>query len=618
MNIHIIDISIMLGFLVLMIFTGFWVARRASKNLDSYFLGGKSMPWWVLGLSDASGMFDISGTMWLVYILFVYGLKSVWIPWLWPTFNQVFMMVFLSIWLRRSNVLTGAEWIQTRFGKGVGAELSFISVVIFALISVVGFSAYAFQGIGKFASVFLPWDLHPNTYATIIMALAACYVIVGGMTSVVITDLLQFFLTVTVSIIIGIIAMSRTTHEQIMSAVPNGWTDIFFGWKVGLDWTGRLDAVNAAIAKDGCSLFGFFFMMMLFKGILAAAAGPCPNYDMQRVLANRNPKEAALMNWFVSLVLYMPRYMMVAGVTVLALVYYQANIKEMGSSMDFEKILPLVINNFFPVGVMGMVLAGLFAAFMSTFNSTTNAGAAYIVNDIYKRYINPNATQKKYVQMSYFCSILVVVVGIGFGFITNSIDSVLKWIVAGLYGGYIAPNVLKWYWWRFNGQGYFAGMIAGIGAALAMPYILPTWSALNSFPILLVFSGLASIIVSLITKPEEMEVLEKFYRQIRPWGFWKPIYESIKKREPNFERNKNFKRDAINVIVGTIWQMSLVTIPIYLIIREFGAMWVSAAILAATSVFLKKNWYNKLESWPKDIRAEMESKEQAHLANASH
>lgn len=612
MNIHIIDVGIMFGFLVLMIFTGFWVARRASENLDSYFLGGKRMPWWVLGLSDASGMFDISGTMWLVYILFVYGLKSVWIPWLWPTFNQVFMMVYLSIWLRRSNVLTGAEWIQTRFGKGIGAELSFISVVIFALISVVGFSAYAFQGIGKFASVFLPWHLAPNTYATIIMILAACYVIVGGMTSVVITDLLQFFLTVTVSIIIGFIAMHKTTHEQIISAVPHGWTDIFFGWKIGLDWTGRLDAVNAAIAKDGCTLFGFFFMMMLFKGILAAAAGPCPNYDMQRVLANRTPKEAALMNWFVSLVLYMPRYMMVTGVTVLALVYYQSNIKEMGSSMDFEKILPLVINKFFPVGVMGMVLAGLFAAFMSTFNSTTNAGAAYIVNDIYKRYINPNASQKKYVQMSYLCSILVVVVGICFGFITNSIDSVLKWIVAGLYGGYIAPNVLKWYWWRFNGQGYFAGMIAGIGCALIMPKLVP-WSALNSFPLLLVISGIASIIVSLLTQPEEKEVLEKFYRQVRPWGFWGPIYKSIKQREPNFERNNNFKRDATNVIVGTIWQVSLVTIPIYLIIREFGAMWISAAVLAATSIFLKKNWFDKLQSWPKDIAAEMESKEKDNV-----
>ena len=109
------------------------------------------MPWYVLGISDASGMFDIAGTMWLVYIMFVYGLKSIWIPWLWPVFNQIFLAAYLSRWLRRSGAMTGAEWIETRFGNGRGAELSHLIVVIFALVSVVGFLSYAFKGIGKFA-----------------------------------------------------------------------------------------------------------------------------------------------------------------------------------------------------------------------------------------------------------------------------------------------------------------------------------------------------------------------------------------------------------------------------------------------------------------------------------
>ena len=138
---------------------GYWVSQRASRDIRSYFLGGNVMPWYVLGVSDASGMFDIAGTMWLVYIMFVYGLKSIWIPWVWPVFNQVFLMVYLSSWLRRSNAMTGAEWIETRFGKGRGAQLSHLIVVIFALVSVVGFLSYAFKGIGKFATDFLPWHL---------------------------------------------------------------------------------------------------------------------------------------------------------------------------------------------------------------------------------------------------------------------------------------------------------------------------------------------------------------------------------------------------------------------------------------------------------------------------
>src|SRR5579872_5510207 len=153
MKLHSFDLAIIVIYFVAVILIGLRVSRRGAKDLDSYFLGGKSLPWYLLGVSDASGMFDISGTMWLVYILFVYGLKSLWLPWLWPVFNQIFLMIFLSSWLRKSNVLTGAEWIQTRFGRGHGANLAHLSVIFFALVNVIGMLAYAFKGIGKFAVV---------------------------------------------------------------------------------------------------------------------------------------------------------------------------------------------------------------------------------------------------------------------------------------------------------------------------------------------------------------------------------------------------------------------------------------------------------------------------------
>ena len=152
-------------------------------------------------------MFDITGTMWLVYILFVYGLKSIWLPWLWPTFNQVFLMMFLSGWMRRSNVLTGAQWIETRFGRDRGASLAHLSVVLFALVNVVGMLAYAFNGIGKFAVVMLPWRFtestsglvtNENIYAVVILLVTSLYAIKGGMISVVFTEVMQFtILTVT-------------------------------------------------------------------------------------------------------------------------------------------------------------------------------------------------------------------------------------------------------------------------------------------------------------------------------------------------------------------------------------------------------------------------------------
>ena len=194
MKIHPIDIVIIIGYLFIVVITGVWLSKRASKNLNSYFLGGKKLPWYLLGISNASGMFDITGTMLLVYWLFVYGLKSSFIPWVWPTFNQVFLMIYLAIWIRRSNVLTGAEWIRTRFGRGPGSELSHISVVIFALVTVVGFLSYAFQGIGKFAVVFFPWDFSPEVYANLFMSITTIYVILGGIYSVLLKDFIKYII----------------------------------------------------------------------------------------------------------------------------------------------------------------------------------------------------------------------------------------------------------------------------------------------------------------------------------------------------------------------------------------------------------------------------------------
>src|SRR6195952_86633 len=131
-----LDISIVVLYLCSMVTIGWVLRKKARLNKESYLMGGKSLPWYLLGLSDASDMFDISGTMWMVALCFIYGFKSIWIPWLWPVFNQVFIMMFLSKWLRRSNADTGAEWLLTRFGKtGAGVNGSHIVVVAFALLS---------------------------------------------------------------------------------------------------------------------------------------------------------------------------------------------------------------------------------------------------------------------------------------------------------------------------------------------------------------------------------------------------------------------------------------------------------------------------------------------------
>jgi SSS family solute:Na+ symporter len=616
MQLHLIDIIIIGLYLISTIFIGFWISKKASKNIRQYFLGGNEIKWQFLGLSNASGMFDISGTMWMVMLLFVYGVKSVWIPWLWPVFNQIFLMIFLSIWLRRSGVMTGAEWITFRFGKGRGAQLSHLIVVVFAIVVVITYVAYGFIGIGKFATVFLPWQLaaDPATneiwYGLIITGLTALYVIKGGMYSVVFTEVLQYVIMTIASIAIGIIAMNQVSPEVLEQFIPDQWGNIFFGWELNMDWSGILDAANTKIAEDGWELFTIFFMMMLLKGILQSLAGPSPSYDMQRVLSTKTPKEAAKMSGFVNVVLLFPRYMLITGLTILALVHFSDELNLMGEDLDFEQILPFAIKNFVPVGLMGLLIAGLLAAFMSSFAAAVNAAPAYIVNDIYKRFINATATDKTYVRMSYISSLAVVIVGTLFGFFLDSLNDLIDWLVAALYGGYTAANLLKWYWWRFNGYGYFWGMVGGILAAMFLPYLLPEFSALEAFPINLAISLLGCLLGSWLTAPDDKEVLKAFYLKTRPWGFWKPVYQALKEEYPQIEANKDFKRDMVNVVVGIIWQTAITAAPIFMVIQHWRPFFISLLIVVVASVFLKVNWYDKMEDYPDELAIQPPSRPQ--------
>ncbi|MDF2178600.1 Na+:solute symporter [Aliiglaciecola sp. CAU 1673] len=595
MQLGTLDFIIIAAYLAATLALGFYIANKASKDLNAYFLAGKQIPWWALGVSNASGMFDIAGTMWLVSMCFVYGLKSAWLPWVWPIFNQIFLMVYLSAWLRRSNVMTGAQWLQTRFGAGRGAELCQLVVVIFALVSAVGFIAYAFKGIGKFAAIFFPWQLSPDVYALIIFAVTTAYVVKGGMYSVVFTEVLQFVIMTVAAVAVGVIAINLVSPEQIAAATPPGWGDLWFGWQLDLNWQGLIDSVNAKIQADGMELFGLMLLMMLFKGVLFSLAGPVPNYDMQRILATKSPKEAAKMSGLVSLVMFFPRYMMVAGLSVLALVYMGPEIQAQGDGFDFEQILPYAINNFVPVGLTGLLIAGLLAAFMSTFAASLNAAPAYFVNDIYKRYFRPDADKKTYVRLSYLVSLVLVVIGVGFGLLLQSINDIMQWIFGALFGGYAASNLLKWHWWRFNAYGYFWGMMAGLLASLLSPLLLPGTHPLFAFPAILLVSLAGSIIGSLVTAPEQDKVLIAFYRQVRPWGFWQPVKAKVLAQDPAFADDANPRRDISNIVVGIAWQLCLVVMPLYLVVQDWQGFAIATTLMLLTSWFLKKNWYEKLE-----------------------
>jgi len=604
MKLTLIDILIICAYLASTIVIGLVMKKRAQKDKAAYMLGGNKLPWYMLGLSNASGMFDISGTMWLVTLAFVYGLKSIWIPWLWPVFNQIFLMVFLSMWLRRSNVTTGAEWIRTRFGTGRGGIQSHWIVVVFALISCLGFLTYGFIGLGKFVEIFIPWEVVSpyipfevapqyvaHVYGIVFTLFAMFYAILGGMTGIVWADVIQYTIMTISAIVIGVIAMNALVDNPLV--VPEGWMNPFFGARLDLDWSEIIAEVNEKIKSDGYSLFSIFFSMMLFKGVLVSLAGPSPNYDMQKILSTKSPKEAAKMSGFVSVILMPTRYFMITGFAVLGLLFYDKLDLIVGGNIDFEQILPSAISEFVPIGFMGLLLAGLLAAFNSTFAGTLNSSQAYIVNDIYLKYLRPNATRKQISRTNYLTGNVVVAISIFFGFFALDVNSVLQWIVSALWGAYVVSNMLKWYWWRFNGSGFFWGMVVGIISALICSKIF-TFLDLYYFPIILVISAIAAIVGTFMKPPTDEETLKSFYKNVKPWGFWKPIHDKVVAEDPSFEGNKDFKRDLFNIVVGTIAQTALVIFPIYLVLKKIVPMGIALVIITVCFIIMKRTWWDKL------------------------
>ena len=321
-----------------------------------------------------------------------------------------------------------------------------------------------------------------------------------------------------------------------------------------------------------------------------------------------------MMSGVVSLVLMFPRYLFITGLVVLAIVYFSGDLNAMGDAIDFEAVLPLALSNFIPVGLLGLVLAGLLAAFMSSFAAALNAAPAYLVNDVYKRYINPDAEPRVYVRLSYLASAAFVIIGVAIGLFLQNIETIVIWITSALFGGYSGANVLKWLWWRMNGYGYFAGMLFGIVFALLMN--LPQLDVMNfataaifqsigleavkidavmAFPFFFTLCVSASIIGSLLTPPDDMETLKQFYVRTRPWGLWGPVHRALQDDGHEIARNRDFALDMFNVVIGIVWQTALVLSAILLVLQLWSMFLFALAVALATSAILKFSWFDRLE-----------------------
>jgi len=588
-----IDTSILFLYFIAVVSLGFWYKKRAAQSLDSYFLGGKRIHWLLLSMSGSVSNFDITGTMWIVSILFVLGMKSMWHHWMWGFMMGAFFLAYMGKWVRRSKVMTAAEWMKTRFGDGPPGRLARTAYALMAVLTLSSFVGYAFQGIGKFASVYIPleslssrirvpWihslltDHKAAFLAVAIIGATTLYVVLGGLFSVVVTDVIQTIILTICSLIIAGIAWVKLTPE-LLNRLPQDFASLRIPWRLP-EFSGTANAQF--------EFFGAMVIIWVLKGFLMNAGGPAQMYDFQRFLAAHDDRDAAKIgaSWSVFLIV---RWAMVMGIVLLALT------GAVGAA-DSEQVMPLVLRDYLPLGIRGLMIAGLLAAFMSTFSSTVNSGASFMVRDIWQLYFCPRATEKQSVRASYIATILLVILGVGIGLQSESIAEIWNWMMVNLGAGIIIPNVLRWYWWRMNGWGYALGTLGGMSLAAASLVFdsLPTTLV---FPLIVVVSLLLSMGGSLLTSPVRKEVLVSFYRSVRPFGAWGPIKQfSSLLEEEKASKAENLGLTALNVLLGMVAIGAFYLFPMYFVGKWYPSALLCLGIGLMAVLLLRFTWYRNL------------------------
>jgi len=253
----------------------------------------------------------------------------------------------------------------------------------------------------------------------------------------------------------------------------------------------------------------------------------------------------------------------------------------------------MVIGTMLPTGIKGLVLAGLLSAFMSTFASTINTGASYLVRDGYQHILRPKASTKELIRASRLSSVLVIVAGIAVGMLARNINDIFEWIMMTLGTAVLIPNVLRWFWWRFNGTGFAIGTLAGVAAAIVQAIWFNHVPMYVSFPLLLAMSTITSVVGSLLTPATDNATLKDFYCRIRPAGWWGPIKREVLAKNPILPKD-TFVWDMLTAIIGGVGLQALFLMSTYACTHQWKAFSTAGGVVVVATVILYFTWYKHL------------------------
>ena len=582
MRLHPLDLAIIALYLVAMAFIGVWVRKQATKQLDSYYLADRNIPWWMLGLSGCSSYIDVGGTMVMVGALYYLGLKAIWITHVfWGWLMICLYMAFQAKYIRRSGVMTFAEWNETRFGATRDAEYARLAAALFLLVLMVCNLMYMAVGTGKFVEEFLPLARWQSTL--LVFGVVGVYVTLGGFFGVIITDVFQTMLIAVGAVVLTVLAFQVDTGAGFATARPAEWSSLAPTWNL---WSGYADATPKSYqhyqAFGPILISGFIWM--LFRLL----AGPNV-WDFQFFLTTRSPRDASLSAglWTVG---YTLRWFIGLAFMVLGLHYFGSQ-----ANFDAEKVMPLVLRKL-PVGMQGVFLAVLLAALMSTLSAMINVTSSVVLNDFLKRYFARGRAEKQLVRWGQLASAGAVVLGFVLSLLFKDVVSAWETMIFVVVTMILVPATCRWHWWRFSARAFVWSMAATAAFIGVQKACWGDWSVSRTLTVDVLASLALTILIGWLHRPTELEVLVRFYAKVRPFGFWGPVRAEAVKRGLVPADDRMPLVDALNGVITAVFQIALALAPFYLFLRDWPRLWVWCGILAAVGAVLYFTWYRNLPS----------------------
>jgi solute:Na+ symporter, SSS family len=545
MELTLIDWLIIAGYFAMALGIGLAFSRRAGGGLDEYFVSGRSLPWWIAGTSMVATTFAADTPLAVTGLVARYGLAGNWFWWAFAMGGMVTVFVYARLW-RRAEVLTDVELVEMRYaGKPAAFLRGFRALYVALLINpiIMGWVTGAMLKVFKF-TVFsgevAGSGVNDWTLIMVMLAIVGVYSTLAGMWGVAVTDFFQFILAMIGCTLLAVVSVSALGgFEAVQQTITQGMDG-------GEQVFRFLPDVHGSDALMPLSVLLVMLFVQWWASWYPGAEPGGGGFIVQRMASCKDERHSVWATLWFQIAHYCIRPWPWLIVAFVALAHYP-DLRQMS---DPGVGFPMVIRDFAPAGLRGLMIVAFFSAYMSTMSTQINWGASYLASDFYRRFIRPDASQEHLTRVSRLSSVLILVIGGGAAWVMRDVSVDQAWrFLAALGAGTGAVFMLRWFWWRINAWTEISAMIASMCFYVLIAWRYPGMEEEYRLAVVALLTIAVWLTVTWLTPAEPRETLTRFYRKVRPAGNgWGPIAALC----PDVATDRDLKRSILGALAASL------------------------------------------------------------------